>query len=495
MSSARGWIGSTALGLQLAIGPLAAQEPVDRSVIARIKEEALQRSQVEQTFNHLTNVIGPRLTGSPAYKRAADWSAKELERYGLSGVHLESFPFGRGWSLEKFVFEMVEPFYFPLTGFPEAWSPSTKGELLASPVYIGDLADSTAVRAKAAQLRGSIVLLTRPQTEFIVADRPQPSAYDSAVRIGAPPFVNPRSPLTNQARTAIMREVGAGVVLRPTQGQHGTSFVLGNRATPRDAAPSVVVVAEHYNMIVKALESGAPVKLRVRIDVREHTADTSGYNVLAEIPGSDPALKDEVVLLGAHLDSWHSATGATDNADAAASLMEAMRILTALGVKPRRTIRMALWGGEEEGLLGSRAYAARHYAGDSNATARDRFSVYLNNDPGTGPIYGWYMEENALSKPIFDAWLDPLKDLGMRKNVMAKIGNTDHLAFTALGLPAFNSLQDYTDYDTRDHHTNMDFADRVKLEDLKQSAIVLATFAYHAATRAERIPRAPKPVP
>jgi len=472
-----------------------AQEPVDRAMISRIKEEGLQRSRVEQTFNQLTNVIGPRLTGSPAYKRAADWSAKELERYGLSRVHQESFAFGRGWSLEKFVFEMVEPFYFPLTGFPEAWSPSTKGELLGTPRYIGDLADSTAVRAKAAELRGSIVLLTRPQTEFITADRAQPSAHDSAVRIGAPPFFNPRGPLTNQGRTAVMREVGAGVVLRPTQGQHGTSFVLGNRNTPRDAAPSVIVVAEHYNMIVNALQSGAPVKLRVRIDAREHTADTNGYNVIAEIPGTDPALKDEVVLLGAHLDSWHSATGATDNADASASLMEAMRILTALGVKPKRTIRMALWGGEEEGLLGSRAYAARHYAGDSNATAREKLSVYLNNDPGTGPIYGWYMEENALIKPIFDAWLDPLKDLGMRKNVTAKIGNTDHLAFTALGLPAFNSLQDYTDYDTRDHHTNMDFAERVKLDDLKQSAIVLATFAYHAAMRSEKLPRGPKPVP
>ena len=494
MSFCRKCLGAVAVAI-LTSGAIQAQEPVDRAMVARIKEEGLQRSKVEQTFNQLTNVIGPRLTGSPAYKRAADWSARELEGYGLSAVHQESFPFGRGWSLEKFVFEMVEPFYFPLTGFPEAWSPSTKGELLATPRYIGELADSTAVRAKATELRGSIVLLTRPQAEFITADRPQPSAYDTAVRIGAPPFLNPRSPLTNQNRTAVMREVGAGVVLRPTQGQHGTSFVLGNRFTPSDAAPSVIVVAEHYNMIVNALASGAPVKLRVRIDAREHTADTNGYNVIAEIPGTDPALKDEIVLLGAHLDSWHSATGATDNADASASLMEAMRILKALGVKPRRTIRMALWGGEEEGLLGSRAYAAQHYAGDANAAAREKLAVYLNNDPGTGPIYGWYLEENPLVKPIFDAWLDPLKDVGMRKNVTAKIGNTDHLSFTALGLPGFNSLQDYTDYDTRDHHTNMDFAERVRLSDLKQSAIVLATFAYHAAMRSERIPRAPKPVP
>jgi carboxypeptidase Q len=486
-----GWIAALVLSAAL---PLTAQEPVDRAAIARIREEGLQRSRVEQTFNYLTNVLGPRLTGSPAYKRAADWSVQELTRYGLSAVHLERFPFGPGWSLEKLVLEMVEPWYFPLTGYPEAWSPSTRGELLGAPVYLGDLADSSAVRARAADLRGAIVLLTQPQTGFIVADRPQPSAYDTAVRIGAPPFLNPRSPLPNQARTRIMGELGAGVVLRPTQGQHGTAFVLGSRITPRGAAPSVILLAEHYNMIVRILQSGAPVKLRIRVDGREHTADTSGYNVIAEIPGTDPAVKDEVVLLGAHLDSWHSATGATDNADASAALMEAMRILKALDLKPRRTIRMALWGGEEQGLLGSRAYAARHYAGDSNATARGKLSVYLNNDPGTGPIYGWYMEEDALIKPVFDAWLEPLRDLGMRKNVTAKIGNTDHLAFTALGLPAFNSLQDYTDYDTRDHHTNMDFAERVRVDDLKQNAIVLATFAYHAASRREKLPRV-RPVP
>jgi len=243
------------------------------------------------------------------------------------------------------------------------------------------------------------------------------------------------------------------------------------------------------------VQAGTPVKLRARVDTRYFTADTNGYNVIAEIPGTDPALKDEVVLLGSHLDSWHSATGATDNADASASLIEAMRILKATGARPRRTIRMALWGGEEQGLLGSRAYAARHYSGDANAGARDKLAVYLNSDPGSGPIFGWYMEENAEAKSIFDAWLEPLKDLGARRNVMAKIGNTDHLAFTALGLAAFNSLQDYVDYDTREHHTNMDFADRVKTSELQQNAIVLATFAWHAAMRDQKIPRTPRPTP
>jgi len=483
------------LALLLGVSSAAAQEPVDRAMIAKLKDEGQNRSQVAATFNHLTNVVGPRLTGTPAYKQAADWAEAQLKSYGLSAVHQENWPFGRGWGLDKLILEMVEPYYFPLIGFAEAWTPSTKGELLAAPVYIGDLADSTAVRSRAADLKGAIVLLTKPQAEFIVKDRVEPSLSEQPVPIGAPPFINAAGPLGNQTRARVMREVGAGLVLRPTQGQHGTMFVLGSRTTPDDAAPSVILAAEHYNMIVNALTAGSRVKLRARVDTRYFTADTNGYNVIAEIPGTDPALKDEVVLLGSHLDSWHSATGATDNADASASLIEAMRILKATGVRPRRTIRMALWGGEEEGLLGSRAYAARHYAGDANAGARDKLAVYLNSDPGSGPIFGWYMEENADAKSIFDAWLEPLKDLGVRRNVMAKIGNTDHLAFTALGLPAFNSLQDYVDYDTREHHTNMDFADRVTTSDLQQNAIVLATFAWHAAMREQKIPRTPRPTP
>jgi Zn-dependent M28 family amino/carboxypeptidase len=309
------------------------------------------------------------------------------------------------------------------------------------------------------------------------------------VRIRAPPFINARGPLGGRGMTTTLGAMGAGVVLRPSQGQHGTMFVLGNRATPDGAAPSVIVEAEQYDMIVNAIKAGTPVKLRVRVDAQYQTADTNSYNVIGEIPGTDPSLGSEVVLLGAHLDSWHSATGATDNADAASSLIEAMRILKTLGVKPRRTIRMALWGGEEEGLLGSKAYAQAHYAGPQNAAAREKLAVYLNSDPGTGPIYGWYMEENGAAKSLFDAWLQPLKADGMRRNVIGKIGSTDHLSFTALGLPGFNSLQDYVEYDQREHHTNADFADRVSEADLRQNAIVLAYYAWMAANRDQKVPR------
>jgi len=478
----------------LLTSPATAQEPVDRAALARIRDEGLNRSQVAATFNQLTNVIGPRLTGTPAFKQAADWAESKLKAYGLKSVHQEAWPFGRGWTLKRFVFEMTEPRYMPLVGYPEAWTPSTKGELLAAPVYIGELADSTAVRAQGAKLRGAIVLATQTQDAFITKDRVEPSLSETPVPIGAPAFLNPKGPLPGRGGGTVLRDVGAGVVLKPTQGQHGTMFVLGNRATRDDATPSVVVAAEQYNMIVNLVKTGVPVKLRVAVEGKYETADTNGYNIISEIPGTDPTVGSEVVLIGAHLDSWHSATGATDNADASASLIEAARILQTLGLKPKRTIRFALWGGEEEGLLGSKAYATAHYAGDANAAARDKLAVYLNSDPGSGPIFGFYMEENAAAKSIFDAWLEPFKDLSARRNVMAKIGNTDHLSFTALGLPAFNSLQDYVEYDQREHHTNMDFADRVLTADLQQNAIVLASFAWMAATRDQKIPRTP-PIP
>ena len=296
--------------------------------------------------------------------------------------------------------------------------------------------------------------------------------------------------MSRRALAALLSEVGVGAVLKPNQGEHGTIFVLGNRNTPDDAAPTVVLAAEHYNMLVRLVQAGEPVHLNLGIDARYHEGDNNSYNVLAEIPGTDPDIGQEIVMVGAHLDSWHSATGASDNADASASLIEAARILTTLGVRPRRTIRFALWGGEEQGLLGSRYHVAEHY-GDDDLANRANLSVYLNHDPGLGAIYGWYMEENNPAKAIFDAWLEPLKDVGARRNVMDAMGSTDHVSFVRAGLPGFNTLQDYADYDVRTHHTNTDFFERLREEDLRQGAIILATFLYHAAMRDEKTPRVP----
>jgi len=466
-----------------------AQERVDSAMIARLRAEGEQRSQVLETYRTLTDVIGPRLTGTPGFKRAVDWTRERLTAWGMSNVSVEPFPFGRGWTLVKLTLEMTEPRYFPLVGYPEAWTPSTRGVLSSAPVYVGDKT-ANEIGAMGATLRGAIVLPQPPQYALITADRPQPGDTEQRVRIGAPPTLrsDPAVPLRDMM--PLLQELGAGLVLRPNQGQHGTIFVLGNRGTRDDAVPSVVLAVEHYNMIARLVQSGTPVKLHAEVRSRYHAADTSGYNVIGEIPGTDPRLKDEVVFLGAHLDSWHSATGASDNADGVAVMMEAMRLLKAVGGRPRRTIRLALWGGEEQGLLGSRAYVAKHLSGGANAAARDRIAVYLNDDPGLGATYGFYTEENAAAKAIFDTWLGALGDAGVKRNPVDKIGSTDHLAFTAVGIPAFTTLKDYRDYDVRTHHTNTDFYERVSEKDLKQSALVMAVFAWHAAMRDGKFPRA-----
>ena len=475
------------IGLAVAVATVDAQEPVDHETIAQIKAEGLERSQVLAMFDTLTNIFGPRLTATPAFKRSAEWARDRMEEWGLANAHLESWEFGRGWTLEKFTLEMTEPRYFPMIGYPEAWTPSTPGEIVGAPVFLGDkTADE--LRALGDEVRGAIVLSEPIQPAFILEDRTQPTEHDDPVRIGAPPRVRADGPIGFRELPELIRETGAAVQLRPNQGAHGTLFVLG-RDRGDDMVPSVIVSAEQYNMVAKMVQQGVPVELRVNVQTRYHEDDTNGYNVIAEIPGTDPELRDEVVMFGAHLDSWHSGTGATDNADGVAAVMEAMRILKAVNARPRRTIRVAIWGGEEQGLHGSRQWVARHLEGEANREAREKFSVYFNQDIGKGPIYGFYTEENEAANSIFEAWLAALQDLGARRNSTEHIGSSDHVSFIRAGVPAFSSLQDYVDYDVRTHHTNMDTYDRLTEADLQQSAIVLATFAYQAAIRDGRIPR------
>jgi carboxypeptidase Q len=470
--------------LGLAATTLGAQQ----DVLQRIRAEATERSQVMRYFDHLVTVIGPRLTGTTEYKQAADWSRQTLSSIGLANATLEPFEFGRGWALDKLVVEMVEPRYMPLNGYAEAWSGSMAAEVVGTPVFVGGKS-ADEVAAMKDRLAGAIVLAQPIVTSFVREDRPQPTTSDAPVRIGAPPMPRQGNQDPQEARrvTALVREGKPGVLLRSSAGEHGTVFVLG-RFREENPLPSVVLAAEHYNMVARMIERGIPVKLRVNVQTRFLTTDTKSYNVLAEIPGTDPVLKDEVVLLGAHLDSWHTAPGATDNADGCAASIEAMRILQTLGIKPRRTIRIALWGGEEQGLLGSAAHVQMHYSGVANA---EKLALYLNLDPGMGPIYGWYMENSAAAKALFDKWIAPLKDLDVRRNVEPAIGSTDHVSFRRAGLPGFNPVQDYVDYDVRTHHTNVDTFERVREQDLKQNAIVLAWMLYSAAMSDERVPAPP----
>jgi carboxypeptidase Q len=461
---------------------------VDTVMTTKIRAEATgASSQVSQIFDTLTIDIGPRLTASPAFFRAVDFAMERLKSWGFDNTHREAWKFGRGWTLDKLTLEMVEPRYAPLIGYAEGWSPSTAGELTATPVYLGNKT-APEIEALKPSLKGAIVMPLPPQRVYVREDRPQPTAPG----IVAPEVLSPsplfRSPAESQRLNALARSAGAGVILRPNVLSDGTVYVTGNDQGAA-AVPSVILSSEHYNMIAAMLEHNIPVKLRVAIKSTYQEADTNAYNVIAEIPGVDPAVKDQVVMLGAHLDSWHTGVGATDNADGVATMMEALRVLKAVGAKPRRTIRLALWGGEEQGLLGSKAWVTQHLAGDANRKERENFSVYFNIDNGTGPIYGFAMENNEGAKPLFDSWLAQFRDLGARRNVNLKLTNTDHQTFLAAGVPGFNPFQEYQNYDVRTHHTNMDTRDHVKPEDIRQSAIVMASFAWQAAMLEERLPR------
>jgi carboxypeptidase Q len=462
-----------------------AQESVDAAMVAAIRAEELNRSAAPDLFFTLTDVLGPRLSGSPSYDKAARWAVDRFRQWGLANPHLEPFKFGRGWTLEKLTVEMTAPRYMPLLGYAEAWSPPTSGVLTGTPIYVGE-STIEEIDALGSRLRNAIVLTARPQTEFLRKDRPEPSEGAGPVQTGNPPFPGPSSRMPQREILLRLQRYGAGVALAPSATQHGTVRVQGNPATAPDAVPTLVLAAEQYNMLVRLVKAGEPVGLRIEVGARFNQDRLESDNVLAEIPGTDPSLKDEVVMVGAHLDSWHTAVGATDNADAVSAAMEAMRILVALHASPRRTIRVALWGGEEQGLVGSRAWVAQHL-GDQ--AARNRISVYLNDDPGTGKTYGFYMEKNVAAKQIFDAWLTPLSDLGVRRNVIEGIGSTDHVPFVQAGVPAFTTIKDFENYDVRTRHTNADFADAVRVEDVRQSAVVLAVFAWHAAMRDERLPR------
>jgi hypothetical protein len=488
-------------------GARQAKEPVDAAVIGRIVAEGMNRSQAAGIFSMYVDTIGARLTSSPAHKRAAEWSRDMMTKWGLSNARLEPFEFGRGWTLEKQVIEMIEPRYMPLLGYAEAWSPSTPGEIVVPAVTVaGKTADEV---SKLPELKGAAVLQQPMVTNFIATDRAQPTADPPPT----PPtvFVQPGAAGGRQGTATppagrggrrgaapgggltvdqALRAGGAAVLLRPSRGMHGTVFLAGGRGeNPDDKLPRIVLAGEHYNLIARLLQQRVPVKLRVDVQARLHD-DRNTYNVLAEIPGTDPALRDQIVMLGAHLDSWHTGTGATDNADGSAVALEAFRILKAIGVQPRRTLRLALWSGEEQGLLGARAWVRANLEGDANRAAREKFNVYFNIDPGKGPIYGWYLQENDAVKPIFDAWLAPFvnKEFGAVKNVRPAVGSTDHVAFNGAGVPGFNPVQDFVDYDVRLHHTNADLYERVREQDLKQNAVIMASFVYHAAMRTEMLP-------
>jgi carboxypeptidase Q len=527
-------IAAALLTLSLAVALPAAQQPVekiDRTVIAQIRDEGLNRSQVMDHISWLADVYGPRLTGGPQISQAADWAEKRLAEWGLANVRRETFDFGRGWSLVRFSGHMIEPQVQPLIGSVPPWTPGTDGTITSDVVHVEINSEKDFERYRG-KLRGAIVL-TQPAREVRMLEGTvvhRMGAGDIAEAMTPPPPPSGRGggrggrgaaggpslaqqiqafyrtegvgALFNRGTDAALVSIGSGLSAQHQRTDGGTVFPSGGGSRTGDPSagfPTVTLAVEHYNRMVRILEKGIPVRVELNIQTQFHEeASPNGFNLIAEIPGTDPKLKDEVVIIGAHFDSVAAATGATDNATGSGAMMEAMRILTTIGVQPRRTIRLALWGGEEQGLLGAREYVRRHLADVSTMTLKpmhEKVTAYFNSDNGTGRIRGVWLEGNAAAGPIFKQWIAPLEDLGVEILSPRAVGSTDHVAFDAAGIPAFQFLVDRLEYRSRTHHSNMDFFDRVQRDDMVQHATVAAIFAYQAAMRDEMLPRKPLPQP
>ncbi|MFN8582059.1 MAG: M20/M25/M40 family metallo-hydrolase [Gemmatimonadaceae bacterium] len=503
-----------ALGMLVAAAPVAAQERVDTLAIAKIKDEGFQRSQVMETASWLTDVYGARLTGSPGTRTAGEWAAKTLTDWGLVGAHLEPWgPFGRGWSNDYLSVQVTAPTPYPVIAYAAAWTPGTNGPVSGNVIRI--LVDSAKDFEKyRGQLKGKFVM-TMPGARLAhFAPDGRRLSEDDLDRMAAaqPPAQQGGNPMAFMqsegfrraqelaaARAAFFAQEGVAAVLVPGRGDMGTVFTgsTGSRdpKTPT-LTPTIIVAAEHYNRILRTLEKNVPVTLEVNAKNTFYDTDLNSFNVIAEIPGTDPALKSEVVMLGAHFDSWHAGTGATDNAAGSAVMMEAVRILKAAGLPLRRTVRIALWTGEEQGLLGSRAYVKDHFADLAAKTVKpehETFAGYFNVDNGTGKIRGVYLQGNQAVAPIFKAWMKPFEPLGMHTITPSNTGGTDHLAFDAVGLPGWQFIQDDVEYVSRTHHSNMDVWDRLVADDMKHNAVVVAAFVYLAANRDQKLPRKAMP--
>jgi carboxypeptidase Q len=505
---------------------LLAEEKVDLNAVYKIKTEAFENSKVMDHLFYLTDVYGPRLTNSVNHRQAAEWAVKKLQDMGLKNAKLEKWgPFGKGWNNTYFAAHMIEPSYMPIIGFPQAWTPGTNGPVQAEPVLVNIRTEADMEKYKG-KLKGKLVL-DMPVKDLQMASTPMARRYTDvdlnneamapdpsrAGRFGGgPPTAAPGAPgeISPMGSFAAMRalrqkvnkffadEGVVAVMNYGSKGDGGTVFATsGGSRNEKDPVPPPMftVTPEHYNRVARLIEKKIPVKMEVNIK-SEFVDAVDGFNVVAEIPGTDKA--DEVVMVGAHLDSWHGATGATDNAAGCSSAIEAVRLLMASGLKPRRTIRIALWGGEEQGLLGSRAYVKEHFADRETMKVTEqhaKLSGYFNLDNGTGKIRGVYAQGNDMMKPVFDSWLKPLNDLGATAVTNRNTGGTDHQSFDGVGLPGFQFIQDPIEYSTRTHHSNMDVYDHVQKGDLMQASAVIATFLYNTANRDELLPRKPLPKP
>ena len=495
--------------------------------ITRLRQEEYNYSQVMDLMSHLTDNIGARLTGSPEMKKANEWTRDEFVKWGLANAHLESWgPFGRGWDYQLCEVRMTSPAYEQFLALPEAWTPGTDGPLRGevTRVKASTVADLEKYRGK---LAGKIVLfgderLPPPDDKPFFnrateADLAKIAQYESG---GPPNQPNPDAVkryqfLADSIKFFTEEKVAAVLDITRQPGENGDIQVQAGGPYEKGKTisfPRVTLSLEHFGRVARLLEHNVPVEVELNVQSRFYDDDPMSYNTIAEIPGIDPKVKDQVVMLGGHMDSWHASEGATDNGAGTIVAMEVVRLLEKLGVQPRRTIRIALWSGEEQGLLGSKGYAKEHFGSRPESTdpqdqilpvwlrpskgplqlkpEQKLISAYFNLDNGPGRILGIYLQENAAVRPIFEKWMEPFRDLGMTTLTMRNTGSTDHISFDAVGIPGFQFLQDGTDYGLT-HHSNVDSYEHIRPEDLKQAATIMAAFVYNAAMCDEMIPRKP----
>ncbi|MDW7759881.1 MAG: M20/M25/M40 family metallo-hydrolase [Acidobacteriota bacterium] len=488
----------------------AVQDEPDLAMVAKIRHEGIKNSQVMKLAGYLCDVIGPRPTGSPAMTRASHWVLDKLKEWGLQNVRLEPYHFGVGWAPQYISAHLLRPHYQPLIAISVEWGSSTRGPVTGAPVFV-DIKTHADMEKYRGRLKNAVVLYMPP--------RPTPPHFTpDARRFDDEELKNmDRYPIPDESPVDadyvrgfiddledFFREEEIGVLVRPSSPgtrDYGTVRAFGirqaiNPERPRPL-PEIILATEHYNLIHRLVtEHRESCEMIVEVRTEFYDDDLNGYNVVAEIPGTDK--KDEIVMLGGHLDSWSPGTGAADNAAGCVVNMEAVRILKKLGVKPRRTIRIVLWSAEEKGWLGSKAYVAEHFGEVETMTLKPghaKLSAYFNYDNGTGRIRGIRTQNNIQIRPIFEKWMRPFHDLGMTQVVNLSTMGSDHGALDLVGLPSFQWIQDPIHYGTRIHHTNMDVVDHLIPEDLIQSAVIIASFVYHTAMREEMLPRKPLPAP
>jgi len=499
-----------AIILFIASGNILAQEKVDLEMMHKIKSEGIVNSRIQDLSFHLTDYLGPRLSGSSNLRNARVWTAEKFREWGLSNVKIDSYgEFGRGWNVKKSYIALKDPYYAQIIGYPKAWTDGTNGPIDAE-VMLLEISTEEDFNKYKGQLKGKVVMTpanlqvnpafeaeAKRWTDAELEERKTINIGGNSGRYTPEMLAQLRiQRVMDQKLTEFLLEEGVGLKITGTRGSFGTVFHTraGSYSTDKKTTvPEIEIASEHYGRIYRLLKNGKTVRIEAEVEVEWLDDDYRGYNVLAEIPGTDKSLKPEIVMLGAHLDSWHAGTGGNDNAAGVAVMMEAIRILKAIGVQPRRTIRIALWGEEEQGLYGSRGYV-QQYVADRNTKEKkaewDKISAYYNLDNGSGKIRGIYLEGNDMLVPVFEKWFEPFHELGANTVTRRNTGSTDHVAFDAVGVPGFQFIQDPIDYG-KGYHTNMDVYERMQLSDMTQAAVIIAAMVYNTAQRDEKLPRKP----